>query len=74
MAMPKKTKQTNQTDDNLIVDDEEDEEIDVKAEELDPEVLDALENKKKKKTSGATNTNIDYIPELERDTDTDVEF
>lgn len=74
MAMPKKTKQTNQTDDNLIVEDEDEEGVDVKVEELDPEVLAALESKKKKKTTGTTNTNIDYIPELERDTDTDVEF
>lgn len=71
MAMPKKT---NQTDDNLIAEEEDGEEAEVKAEELDPEILAALESKKKKKTTETTNKNIDYIPELERDTDTDIEF
>ncbi|KKS31209.1 hypothetical protein A2380_03210 [candidate division WWE3 bacterium RIFOXYB1_FULL_43_24] len=35
--------------------------------ELDPEVLSVLENKKKKKV--LTASDVDYVPELERDVD-----
>lgn len=69
--MPKNIKQTSKKDTKkeeavIIAEDAEPTEA-APASELDPEILSALESKRKKKTVNPSD--VDYIPELERDVD-----
>jgi len=69
--MPKNTKQAPKKDlkkeDQLIVEEDIESEDAAPMAELDPEILSVLENKKKKKAPNPSD--VDYIPELERDVD-----
>lgn len=72
--MPNNTKNTNKTakkslkkSDDLIEIDEPAETPRAITEELDPDVATVLESKKKKKIPNPSE--VDYIPELERDVD-----
>lgn len=62
--MPKSKKKQNK--DDIILEEDSDEAVSPEG-ELDPEVLSALENKRKKKIPAPSD--VDYIPELERDVD-----
>lgn len=62
--MPKSKKKQNK--DDIILEEDGDEAVSPEG-ELDPEVLSALENKRKKKIPAPSD--VDYIPELERDVD-----
>ena len=61
--MPK-NKKTNKEESIIL---EDGDTATVPATELDPEILSALESKKKKKIPAPSD--VDYIPELERDID-----
>ncbi len=66
--MPKNKKDLLKKDDEAIILDGDAETPEASpAAELDPEVLSVLENKKKKKIPSPSD--VDYIPELERDVD-----
>ncbi|AHB40312.1 TPA: hypothetical protein DHW62_03780 [candidate division WWE3 bacterium] len=66
--MPKNKKDPIKKDDETIILEEDAEAPEASpAAELDPEVLSVLENKKKKKIPSPSD--VDYIPELERDVD-----
>ena len=66
--MPKNKKNPLKKDNEAIILDEDAETPEtVPAAELDPEVLSVLENKRRKKAPAPSD--VDYIPELERDVD-----
>ncbi len=69
--MPKNTKQASKKDlkkeESVIIGEDSQVEEAAPAAELDPEILAALESKRKKKTLNPSD--VDYIPELERDVD-----
>lgn len=66
--MPKNNKNPIKKNEEPIIVDEDAETPEVEpAAELDPEILSVLENKRKKKIPAPSD--VDYIPELERDVD-----
>ncbi len=66
--MPKNKKNSlKKVEEPIILDEDSETPETTPATELDPEVLSVLENKKKKKIPSPSD--VDYIPELERDVD-----